>query len=63
MNNKRKIGLVLFAVGAILLIGSLSADVIRIGGTTGFGYKQIIGTVAGVSIGMVGLFYALGNNP
>ena len=50
--NKRTIGIALLAVGVVLLIGSLAADVL--GGASGFGYKQIIGAVAGVIVAVVG---------
>ena len=54
MNNKKTIGIVLLVVGAVLLIGSLAADAIGIGGAAGFCYKQIIGAVAGVIVAVVG---------
>ena len=54
MNNRKSMGIALLAVGAILLIASLSADVIGIGGAVGFGYKQIAGSVAGVILAIVG---------
>lgn len=54
MNNKKTIGIALLVVGAVLLIGSVAADVLRVGCVAGFGYKQIIGTVAGVIVAIVG---------
>jgi len=54
MSNKKTIGIALLVVGVVLLIGSLAADMIGIGGAAGFGYKQIIGAVAGVVIAVVG---------
>jgi hypothetical protein len=54
MGNKKTISIVLMAVGVILLIGSLAIDTIGLGGFTGFGYKQIIGTVVGVILAIVG---------
>ena len=54
MSNNKIIGIALLAVGAVLLMGSLIADPIGIGGATGFGYKQIIGAVAGVIVAVVG---------
>ena len=54
MNNKRKTGMTLFAVGVILLLGSLGADMIGVGVTPGFGLRQIIGSVAGVLVAIVG---------
>ena len=54
MSNKKTIGIALLVVGAVLLIGSLAVDAIGIGGVAGFGYKQIIGAVAGVIVAIVG---------
>jgi hypothetical protein len=54
MSNKKTIGIVLLVVGAVLLIGSLTADVIGVGSSPAFGYKQIIGVVVGVVVAVVG---------
>ena len=53
MNNKKTIGVVLLAVGVVLLIVSLAADSIGIG-LPGFGLKQIAGSIAGVIVAIVG---------
>ena len=52
--NKKMIGVALLAVGVVVLIGSLAADPIGVGGAAGFGYKQIIGAVVGVIAAVVG---------
>ncbi|HEU0297189.1 MAG TPA: hypothetical protein VFR47_30895 [Anaerolineales bacterium] len=54
MGNKKTTGIALIVVGVVLLIGSLAADAIGIGGFAGFGYQQIIGAVAGVIVAIVG---------
>ncbi len=54
MGNKKVIGIVLLVVGVLLLIVSLAADSLGIGGSPGIGYKQIIGAVAGVVVAGVG---------
>ncbi len=54
MGNKKTIGIVLLVVGIILLVLSLTADMIGIGGAPGFGYKQLLGAIAGVVIAVVG---------
>lgn len=54
MGNKKTIGIVLLVVGIILLVLSLTADMIGIGGAPGFGYRQLMGSVAGVVIAVVG---------
>jgi len=55
MSGKKIISIALLVVGVVLLIGSLTADLMGIGGSPGFGYKQIIGAVAGV-IGIIAGF-------
>ena len=52
--NNRTIGIVLLAVGVVLLIVSLAADLIGIGGAAGFGYRQIIGSITGAIVAIVG---------
>ena len=54
MGNKKTMGIALLAVGIIVLIVSLAADVIGVGGAAAFGYKQIIGAVVGVIIAVIG---------
>jgi hypothetical protein len=54
MKNQKTIGIALLVVGVVLLIGSLAADAIGIGGMAGFGYKQIVGAVVGVIAAVVG---------
>ena len=54
MGNMKTIGTVLLVAGVILLIVALAADALGIGGAVGFGYKQIIGAVAGVIVAVVG---------
>jgi hypothetical protein len=56
--NKKKWGIVLLIVGAILLILSLGADMLGVGAVPGFGYKQIAGVVVGVILGIIGYILA-----
>jgi hypothetical protein len=55
MGAKKTIGIVLFGVGAVILILSLAADPIGIGGSPGFGWKQILGALGGALLTVVGL--------
>jgi len=55
MGGKKTIGVVLFGVGAVILILSLVADPIGIGGSLGFGWKQILGALVGAVLTVVGL--------
>jgi uncharacterized protein YqgC (DUF456 family) len=52
MAKKRTIGLALLIGGIIVLIISVAAD--AIGGSPGFGYKQMAGTVAGAIAAIIG---------
>ena len=52
MSRQKAVSMALLVVGAILLIGSLAADPIGVGGSPGFGYRQIIGAIVGV-IGII----------
>jgi hypothetical protein len=58
MANKRTIGTGLLVVGAILLVLSLGADVIGLGGGGRFGGQQILGAVAGIILIVAGFVYS-----
>lgn len=62
MNNKTS-SVVVLALGAILLLASLLADVIGIGDDPGFGRQQTMGTVAGIVVLVIGAYlYKQGDN-
>lgn len=54
MAAKRTIGLVLVIVGIVALIVSAAGDAIGLGGSPGFGYKQVVGTAVGAIVAIVG---------
>jgi hypothetical protein len=54
MINRKTLGIILLVVGIVLLVLSLTADMIGIGSTAGFGYKQIAGSIVGVVVAIVG---------
>jgi hypothetical protein len=56
--SKRTIGYVLIVLGVVVLVVSLAADVIGIGGNLGFGWKQQLGTAFGVIAALVGVWLA-----
>jgi len=60
--SKRTIGFLLIILGVVVLVVSLAADVIGIGGMPGFGWKQILGTVVGVLVALGGVWLAV-NKP
>ena len=52
-------GIVLLVVGIVILVLSLAADSIGIGGSSGFGPYQIVGAVVGAIVTIVGLILTL----
>ncbi len=56
MGQKKGLGSLLIGVGIVLLLVSVFADPLGIGGYPGFGTKQVIGTILGIVIGVIGLF-------
>ena len=54
--DKKTIGTLVCAVGVVLLAVSLLADSLGLGGAAGIGRDQILGSVAGVVIAVVGVF-------
>jgi hypothetical protein len=59
MGGKKTVGLVVLVVGIVILVLSLVADLIGIGGGGVFGYRQIAGTVVGAVATVVGLVLTL----
>lgn len=57
--NKKTIGIILIVLGLIGMQISLTADMTGIGGDPdNFGWKQILGTVVGVGLIIVGIVLA-----
>ena len=52
--GKKGLSLLLIVVGIIILLVSLLADVLGIGGYPGIGYKQILGAIVGAVISIIG---------
>jgi hypothetical protein len=52
--KKERSTLILIGVGIVLLLVSLLADVLGIGGYPGIGFKQIAGAVVGAVIAIIG---------
>lgn len=46
--SKKTLGILLIVLGLLLAVVSLTADAIGLGGVSGFGWKQIVGTLVGV---------------
>jgi hypothetical protein len=59
MGSKKIAGIVLLVVGIVVLILSLAADPMGIGASPGFGRDQIVGTIAGAIVAVVGLVLTL----
>jgi len=57
--SKKTISSVLIALGAIMVVISLAADVLGIGNVPGFGWKQMLGTAFGIIVALVGVGLAM----
>jgi len=57
MKMGKTTAMIILIIGIGLLATSLLADVIGLGNNTGFGPKQTTGTIVGVVIAGVGLFF------
>ena len=58
--GKKTVGIVLLVVGIVILVLSLAADPLGIGGgNVVFGPRQIAGTIVGVVVAVVGLVLRL----
>jgi hypothetical protein len=55
MDIKKTLGIVLLVAGLLILVVSLAADPLGIGGNPIFGRNQIIGTIVGVIVTGVGV--------
>lgn len=56
--NKKTWGIILLVAGIVVLVASLAADLIGLGGSPGFGLRQILGAVVGVIAAVVGYILA-----
>jgi hypothetical protein len=56
--DRKRLGWVLVALGAVLACGSALADPLGLGEGGGVGWKQITGVVIGVVVALVGLALA-----
>jgi len=55
--SKRVISIISIVVGCVLIFVSLGADILNIGGDpNAFGWKQIVGTVVGLIILLLGVW-------
>ena len=59
MQNVRTLGVILLAIGLVMLVLAVSADVIGLGQAHAFGTKQIAGAVVGVLVAAIGSLLAL----
>jgi len=59
--SKKSIGLVLIALGVVIVVVSMAADAIGIGNQVelGIGWKQQLGTAFGVVVALVGVWLAM----
>jgi hypothetical protein len=59
MGGKKTVGIVLLVVGIVVLLLSLLADVVGLGGAPRFGSNQIAGVIVGAIVTVVGLVLTL----
>ena len=59
MKGLRIVGIVLLVLGILVLLVSVAADPLGLGVSPRFGYRQIIGTIAGAIAAVVGLILVL----
>jgi hypothetical protein len=56
--SNRNLGIAMIFIGVLLLLVSLLADVIGVGWHPEiFGWKQILGTAAGVGLALAGIYF------
>ena len=58
--SKKNLGLLAAAIGVLIALVSALADQLGLGETSGFGPSQILGTIIGVLMLVVGLTILLG---
>ena len=59
MKGLKVVGIVLLVLGVLVLLVSVVADPIGLGGSPTFGYRQVIGTLGGAIAAIVGLILTL----
>jgi hypothetical protein len=52
--DRRRMGYLAVAIGAVLLVVSAAADPLGIGEGGGFGWKQVVGVIVGAAIAAAG---------
>jgi uncharacterized membrane protein len=57
--SKKTIGIVLIALGVIIVVVSLAADPLGIGSGNGIGWRQQLGTVIGAIVALVGVWQVM----
>jgi hypothetical protein len=59
MKGLKVAGIALLVLGILVALVSVIADPIGLGGSPTFGYRQIIGTVAGIVVAVAGVILVL----
>ena len=57
--DKKTPSAAMLAIGIMILVASLFADSLGIGGNSGFGSYQAVGAVVGAIVAAVGLFFTV----
>jgi hypothetical protein len=61
--SKKTVGIVALIIGIVIFVAALGADAIGVGGGSAIGWKQILGAVVGVAIGVVGMVLSRSPRP
>ena len=56
--SQKTLGTILVVLGVVLLLVAVFADTLGFGAGRGFGWKQIVGSVVGVVVAVVGAWLA-----
>ena len=56
--SRKTLGFVLVAAGVVVLAVGLGADAMGMGAVPGFGWKQLVASIAGAVIAVVGVWLA-----
>lgn len=57
--STKTIGFLLIALGVVVAVVSLAADMIGIGNRQGIGWQQLLGIAVGVIVALVGIWLSL----
>jgi uncharacterized membrane protein YccC len=60
--SKKTIGYILIVLGVAIVVISLAADLLGIGNSMGYGWKQLLGAAIGIVVAIVGVWLGMGKS-